>query len=108
MIGLFLFSFNTQPPEGGWKIQLPPKSLKTSVSTHSRLKAAGAPEVLEYALDAVSTHSRLKAAGGFRPVAAGPLRGFNTQPPEGGWDRPRAGRRDKNGFNTQPPEGGWP
>ena len=99
------------------------------VSTHSRLKAAGnciyshtesvmfqhtaACRRLEGWLHpnghngTVSTHSRLKAAGGFRPVAAGPLRGFNTQPPEGGWDRPRAGRRDKNGFNTQPPEGGW-
>ena len=55
--------------------------------------------------------------------------GFNTQPPEGGWEalavyeelvavsthsRPKAaGFRDRHficdgvGFNTQPPEGGW-
>ncbi|WP_410000195.1 hypothetical protein [Neisseria sicca] len=58
------------------------------------------------------------------------MKGFNTQPPEGGWglrqllrdaddtvsthSRPKAAgssaaREFKNGrFNTQPPEGGWP
>ena len=38
--GYRLISFNTQPPEGGWKI---PCIFKTyeKVSTHSRLKAAG-------------------------------------------------------------------
>ena len=79
----------------------------------------------------VSTHSRPKAAGcGFRPYQH-PERGFNTQPPEGGWftvdtrqnrvgvfqhtaARRRLGRQleyrvfEYNpGFNTQPPEGGW-
>ena len=56
-------------------------------------------------------------------------RGFNTQPPEGGWGRRRGGARRRGvsthsrlkaagvygfddgqgffGFNTQPPEGGW-
>ena len=77
--------FNTQPPEGGWKInhKLP---RGRNVSTHSRLKAAGIvygrcvvfstcfntqpPEggwVLQAAISGisgkVSTHSRLKAAG---------------------------------------------
>ena len=32
---------------------------------------------------------------------------FNTQPPEGGWDRRRKYRLMKISFNTQPPEGGW-
>ena len=54
--------FNTQPPEGGW--------LRDDI-------AAG--------ISTVSTHSRLKAAGVIfipvLPVAAC----FNTQPPEGGW-----------------------
>ena len=57
-----------------------------SVSTHSRLKAAGEPPrrtVSDNAL--VSTHSRLKAAGplcGPQPIYT---KSFNTQPPEGGW-----------------------
>ena len=35
------------------------------VSTHSRLKAAGAPKGVWFEFDDVSTHSRLKAAGGY-------------------------------------------
>ena len=34
-------------------------------------------------------------------------RGFNTQPPEGGWMFPLALCLVGYGFNTQPPEGGW-
>ncbi len=33
----------------------------------------------------VSTHSRLKAAGSLKSAAKSKARGFNTQPPEGGW-----------------------
>ena len=55
------------------------------VSTHSRPKAAGhwiksKPNSL-----AVSTHSRPKAAGPCASVPCVAYRGFNTQPPEGGW-----------------------
>ena len=32
---------------------------------------------------------------------------FNTQPPEGGWNRAPHNPSDTRGFNTQPPEGGW-
>ena len=32
---------------------------------------------------------------------------FNTQPPEGGWDRTRCRQQKYRSFNTQPPEGGW-
>ena len=35
------------------------------------------------------------------------LQGFNTQPPEGGWERRRNGFAAVGRFNTQPPEGGW-
>ena len=98
-----MLCFNTQPPEGGW----PPISLaffSTSVSTHSRPKAAvrynlqicinnrfntQPPEggclrqCSCYYLDKVSTHSRPKAA--VRKKAQKDYRGrFNTQPPEGG------------------------
>ena len=43
---------------------------------------------------------------GFRPVAAGPLRRFNTQPPEGGCACHVLPAPQACGFNTQPPEGG--
>ncbi|EFC88649.1 hypothetical protein NEIMUCOT_04698 [Neisseria mucosa ATCC 25996] len=32
---------------------------------------------------------------------------FNTQPPEGGWERERVQQQSWYRFNTQPPEGGW-
>ena len=102
-----------------------------AVSTHSRPKAAGISYEPLCVFMEVSTHSRPKAAGPFvegtgkpeyqvsthsRPKAAGFCSqpnwqyrlGFNTQPPEGGWQvfviNPL---KIKLGFNTQPPEGGW-
>ena len=56
------------------------------VSTHSRLKAAGKVPVADNSTILVSTHSRLKAAGPCVSRLYGAYRGFNTQPPEGGWD----------------------
>ena len=35
------------------------------------------------------------------------LLGFNTQPPEGGWQEPWLADMSGWCFNTQPPEGGW-
>ena len=79
-------SFNTQPPEGGWK-NIFDKMIDIQVSTHSRLKAAGGANQERGQICKVSTHSRLKAAG-FRDYHKR-LRQvcFNTQPPEGGWLR---------------------
>ena len=37
----------------------------------------------------------------------GARRGFNTQPPEGGWRQSRQQACADYRFNTQPPEGGW-
>ena len=54
----------------------------------------------------VSTHSRLKAAGALSG-ATGHRAGFNTQPPEGGWEAVCHPNAVRAGFNTQPPEGGW-
>ena len=56
--------FNTQPPEGGWFLQMQ-EAENVFVSTHSRLKAAGDPHLSEFHGESVSTHSRLKAAGSF-------------------------------------------
>ena len=84
-LGSYLpFCFNTQPPEGGWADGAIPR-VRETVSTHSRLKAAG--------------YSRLYEV--WRGAC------FNTQPPEGGWAYLRNQSRRQSSFNTQPPEGGW-
>ena len=57
-----LYSFNTQPPEGGWL---------EAANTHHQF--------------GVSTHSRPKAAGTAIRFSSRHCNGFNTQPPEGGW-----------------------
>ena len=55
------------------------------VSTHSRLKAAGSKTFSKKSLATVSTHSRLKAAGRAGGQNRSSIQSFNTQPPEGGW-----------------------
>ena len=77
--------FNTQPPEGGWHGSSM-AHWRSYVSTHSRLKAAGPKAWQPPTEEQVSTHSRLKAAGEQKRNGNGQIRGFNTQPPEGGWN----------------------
>ena len=77
------------------------------VSTHSRLKAAGKRKRFAKWAKEVSTHSRLKAAGLTVFGLFGAIVGFNTQPPEGGWDHAVNINYSLDSFNTQPPEGGW-
>ena len=99
------------------------------VSTHSRPKAAGQMVELNQNRQMVSTHSRPKAAGLQAMISTFAKFGFNTQPPEGGWEifrfhlsfsnvsthsRPKAAGNLQDShhnqmfcFNTQPPEGGW-
>ena len=62
VISFLRVGFNTQPPEGGWD-PLYVLSVVDTVSTHSRLKAAGAIGAIPRVHETVSTHSRLKAAG---------------------------------------------
>ncbi len=57
-----VFSFNTQPPEGGWH-RIPRRTTQIEVSTHSRPKAAGHLRHRFGRCFNVSTHSRPKAAG---------------------------------------------
>ena len=124
--------FNTQPPEGGWFSTSYKKSTTALVSTHSRLKAAGAYQAVKGDLERVSTHSRLKAAGNLIIWIKSNLISLHTQPPEGGWEIDITSietaasvsthsRLKAAGFfgefsfspieplcfNTQPPEGGW-
>ena len=70
------------------------------VSTHSRLKAAGAGERAEEQEEIVSTHSRLKAAGLGQIPNQTSDDCFNTQPPEGGWRKPFANLRAKQSVST--------
>ena len=98
------------------------------VSTRSRPKAAGRPEVAVNIRRVVSTRSRPKAAEVtgvaavlawmFQHAAARrrladlpkstlPTIRFNTQPPEGGWSPLFWRCACLRCFNTQPPEGGW-
>ncbi len=124
--------FNTQPPEGGWRVLHNHLMGELVVSTHSRPKAAvkeasdGEQRIvlfqhtaarrrlvvqsrISFSPGTVSTHSRPKAAGGTIAHIFQPRHGFNTQPPEGGWQA--AFSIIPNSavcFNTQPPEGGWP
>ena len=61
--------------------------MNQSVSTHSRPKAAGAFGRSAFGgCGGVSTHSRPKAAGLANAMYSSLHKGFNTQPPEGGWD----------------------
>ena len=78
-----------------------------SVSTHSRLKAAGTECLCLSQTFCVSTHSRLKAAGIGGVYCSDRRVSFNTQPPEGGWQNAFPIGIDAICFNTQPPEGGW-
>ena len=83
------------------------KTHRRPVSTHSRPKAAGFDMLRLIAPLIVSTHSRPKAAGPAIKKHRLHRRGFNTQPPEGGWTLRGRFVGRVGGFNTQPPEGGW-
>ena len=100
-------SFNTQPPEGGWKgliTALPGLFWFQHTAARRRLDGVF---VFSAADGHVSTHSRPKAAGFLSsPVFSIVLR-FNTQPPEGGWEIMPTSSKMTESFNTQPPEGGW-
>ncbi len=60
---------------------------KYTVSTHSRPKAAGGSGSGSGDGGSVSTHSRPKAAGAIQCQDRAKTYSFNTQPPEGGWNR---------------------
>ena len=81
---LHLVGFNTQPPEGGWL------NLRPTLCNHARFNTQP-PE-------GGWTCRCLKRLWRYC---------FNTQPPEGGWLIRLIPVFCSNGFNTQPPEGGW-
>ena len=77
-------SFNTQPPEGGWGSFTLREWARICFNTQPPEGGwvGGGQRVF---LMFVSTHSRLKAAGAFWGLLVSLKRCFNTQPPEGGW-----------------------
>ncbi len=113
------FCFNTQPPEGGWGFGLwQLMHMAEFQHTAARRRLGPAPlhprprlpfqhTAARRRLGQVSTHSRPKAAGQFIRSAGVTVRGFNTQPPEGGWLAVIRLVAAMCSFNTQPPEGGW-
>ena len=121
--------FNTQPPEGGWAGNFWAYCIG-QVSTHSRPKAAGRVITSFVAASCVFQHTAARRRLGRPEKRLHTAAGFNTQPPEGGWERgrtlllgkgkvsthsrPKAAGTVKSSkvcnhdcFNTQPPEGGW-
>ena len=123
------FSFNTQPPEGGWHSAFTAGHWTSAFQHTAARRRLAFPSSFSVRLFTVSTHSRPKAAGFPNVVGQKPLLCFNTQPPEGGWlarvfgtefgrvsthSRPKAAGQIRlpsvcyhPSFNTQPPEGGW-
>ena len=76
--------FNSQPPEGGWRITAAGRHLHVPFQlTAARRRLGNRPSSPPW-------HSR-----------------FNSQPPEGGWLNHMARALKLTGFNSQPPEGGW-
>ena len=78
------------------------------VSTHSRPKAAGQYQVpYMYNSHIVSTHSRPKAAGPGMGKSVLMNYLFQHTAARRRLDKELARRFFAKGFNTQPPEGGW-
>ena len=98
--------FNSQPPEGGWKLVIFRLLQKTSFN--SQPPEGGWPQMFVYRL--VATTFQLTAA---RRRLASPCSSrsrrssFNSQPPEGGWVLRSWYVITVRRFNSQPPEGGW-
>ena len=118
--------FNTQPPEGGWRMTSASSSVRR-VSTHSRPKAAvlnkehwllrtefqhtAARRRLVDRFAFFGTHFEFQHTAARRRLGLTPRLtsrsfGFNTQPPEGGCSFFVHNHLSLTCFNTQPPEGG--
>ena len=102
-----LRSFNTQPPEGGWDKSCRIDTAKLRFQHTAARRRLDQQNITRQDVTSVSTHSRPKAAGFHVNVVNVFKLCFNTQPPEGGWIAPQLTTSPFCGFNTQPPEGGW-
>ena len=92
-------SFNTQPPEGGWNCLI--LTMYRVVCFNTQPPEGGwAKAGNKHVLIIVSTHSRLKAAGAARTRGTDLSTCFNTQPPEGGWATNSFARIGSNKVST--------
>ena len=101
------FCFNTQPPEGGWRQCIKHLATRRMFQHTAARRRLGSAARQSRTQEAVSTHSRPKAAGSmlirstigmsFQHTAARRRLGCHS----------RHVRALQRGFNTQPPEGGW-
>ena len=99
-------SFNTQPPEGGWH-NCAENPHETFVSTRSRPKAAGRRLLGVSEVSKVSTRSRPKAAGRGFIGGCRPTEVSTRSRPKAAGRPPCSTETVSECFNTQPPEGGW-
>ena len=104
--GFYLLSFNTQPPEGGWlsnRFCLRRPSAFQHTAARRRLVSQTAPVINAEGFQHTAARRRLAIFHHKNDLC----RRFNTQPPEGGWAFAACRDTGYCCFNTQPPEGGW-
>ena len=89
------FGFNTQPPKGGWVTTTCAHANGSKRFNTQPPKGGWVQDQCADKLQQVSTHSRLKAAGAFCQCNARSDTGFNTQPPKGGWTNAAATPRSQ-------------
>ena len=70
---LTVFGFNTQPPEGGWRIK-PSFTMSAQAFQHTAARRRLAPNAHRRTANLLFQHKPYQTS-------------FNTQPPEGGWRR---------------------
>ena len=103
---LYAARFNTQPPEGGW-IEASIVGQTANVFQHTAARRRLALPRLGYRMTSiVSTHSRPKAAG-YTYTTVYDIQMFQHTAARRRLATPRLGLTGAKGFNTQPPEGGW-
>ena len=98
-------SFNTQPPEGGCQEAKQGKQ-PVRVSTHSRPKAADAGEKIQNKKNKFQ-HTAARRRLFFRISVVSPVGWFQHTAARRRLRSARARWLRRRGFNTQPPEGGW-
>ena len=101
-----LVSTHSRPKAAGRQQQNQSHSIDQFQHTAARrrLGQADSPKIISAEFQHTAARRRLDHAEVINQFR---LNGFNTQPPEGGWDPRISALSRANGFNTQPPEGGW-
>ena len=107
-VALIQLSFNTQPPEGGWRQTATAAALQTlfqHTAARRRLGVILFCRVWGRLFQHTAARRRLVILIHYKSGQGDVC--FNTQPPEGGWLSLRGRLFLEYSFNTQPPEGGW-